>query len=377
MSLVFDNPVQPVLAMPPDLAVWQQCESQAAPAGRWRIYLNQLGLGVLQPWFQEESGQSVQCWPTTNPIEIWQVVDGLALMLGQRRIVVMLTETIEAVTLQVPQEWVDIPGWTADYYIAAQVDIDEQRLGVWGYATHAQVKVQGIYEPCDRTYTLRDADLIQDFSVFWVAQQFEQPQAAGVTALPSLSESQAEQLIERLAKTAEPRLDLPFDQWGALLSDARWQQQLWQQRQGIGRVNLGRWVRQVFDQGWQSLESLRPQTPALGFRSGEVRERPIVRGKSIRLNPPGCDLLLLLRVSTTADNRRSIGIQLLPSGVALLPNGVTLTLDLPDTAEHLQTVQAGEQDNYIQLPSFCCPVGQPFRVSVQFAETLVQEDFMS
>ena len=78
----------------------------------------------------------------------------------------MLSETIEAASLQVPQEWVDIPDWAADYYLAAHVDVDEQRLVLWGYATHAQVKTQGVYEASDRTYTLSDIDLIQDFAVF-------------------------------------------------------------------------------------------------------------------------------------------------------------------------------------------------------------------
>ncbi len=415
MSLVFDNPVQPVLALPPDLAVWQQCESVSDPSGRWRLYLHRIGLAALRSWVEEECDQPVHLWPTADPSDIWQEVDGLALTLGQRRILVVLSETIDATTLQVPQEWVDIPGWSADYYVAAHVDVDEQRLALWGYGTHDQIKTQGEFDPRDRTYRLSDSDLIQDFSVFWVAQQLEQLQPASVPDLPSLSAAEAERLIEQLAHAVEPRLELPFEQWGALISDGRWRRHLWQQlgrqRQGIVPVDLGRWVRQQFEDGWRSLESLLPQTPALAFRSAATRDETVSRGKLIRFTATDEELVLGLRVATVegdrgaypsdnrqadpsdnrgaypSDTRRSVRIQLFPSDNSssdnpVLPNGIILALDQPDPTEpgmtqRLQRVEAGEHDNYIQLPTFRCPVGQRFRVSVQLADAILQEDFVS
>ncbi|NEQ30756.1 MAG: DUF1822 family protein [Leptolyngbya sp. SIO4C5] len=376
MSLGFENPVQPVLALPPDLAVWQQCQSLAEPAERWRRYLHQIGLAALRPWFQEEFGSPVHGWPAADAWNICQVVDGLALTLGQRRIVVLLSETIDTARVQVPQEWIDIPGWTADYYVAAHVDVDAQRLVLWGYAPYTQVKTQGAYEPRDRTYSLSDIDLIQDFSVFWVAQQLEQPQTVSIPALPLLPAAQAESLIERLAGVVEPRLEIPFGQWGALLSQERWRQQLWQRRQGIVPVDLSRWVSQLFEPGWRSLESLLPQTPALGFRSAAMSNEAISRGKPIVLDPARGELVLVLRV-TPAGDRRRISIQLFPLQDTLLPSGVILGLELPDTARQLQTVQAGEQDNYIQIPSFHCPTGQRFRVSLQLGDAILRENFIS
>ena len=377
MSLVFDKPVQPVLTMPPDLAMWQQCEAIADPAARWRVYLHRLGLAALRSWVQEEFDQAIHPWPAADAVDLWRWVDGLALELGDRRLVVMLSEAIDAAALTVPQEWVDIPGWAADYYLAAQVDVDEQRLVLWGYGTYAQVQARGHYEPRDRTYSLGADDLIQDFSVFWVAQQLEPPQTFAVPALPSLSVAQAETLVRRLAIAAEPRLELPFEQWGALMGEARWRRLLGQPRQGNTPIQLGRWFCQAIEPGWQVLESLLPPTPALGFRAAGSPNATISRGKVIRLNPPGCYLVLGLRVATTDDQRRSINIQLFPTGEDLLPGGITLSLELPETAEPLQTVQAGDRDNYIQLPGFRCLPGQPFRVSIQLGDAIVQEDFVS
>ncbi|MBD2110035.1 DUF1822 family protein [Nodosilinea sp. FACHB-13] len=376
MSLVFDNPVQPVLAMSPDLALWQQCQSITDPAARWRVYLHRLGLEALRGWAQDEINQSIHPWPA-DAVDLWQWVDGLALVLGDRRLVVILSEAIDATSLAVPQEWVDIPDWAADYYVAAQVDVDEQRLALWGYGTYAQVKIQGQYEPRDRTYSLSANDLIQDFSVFWVAQQLEQPQTIALPDLPPLSEAQAERLIERLAGALEPRLDMPFEQWGALLKNTRWRRQIWQQRQGIASVDISDWVRQLFAPSWRSLASLLPQTPALGFRSVGISPGMISRGKAIFLNPPGFYLVLGVRVEIADDDRRSISIQLFPSTADILPGGIILALDLPETEARLQTVQAGDRDNYIQLPSFRCPLGQQFRVRVQLGDAMVQEDFIS
>ncbi|MGB3308485.1 MAG: DUF1822 family protein [Nodosilinea sp.] len=377
MSLVFDNPVQPVLAMPPDLALWQQCEAIADPAARWRVYLHRLGLEALRAWVQDEVDQAIHPWPAADAVDLWQWVDGLALVLGDRRLVVILSEAIDAASLAVPQEWVDIPGWAADYYVAAQVDVDEQRLALWGYGTYAQVKTQGHYEPRDRTYSLSEDDLIQDFSVFWVTQQFEQSQTLALPELPPLSEAQAEQLIERLAGAVEPRLEIPFEPWGSLMGEARWRRLLGQHRQGSTPIQLGRWFSQGIEPGWQVLESLLPPTLALGFRAAGSPKATISRGKAIRLNPPGCYLVLGLRVTTTDDHRRSLSIQLFPTDDDLLPGGITLSLELPETAEPLQTVQASDRDNYIQLPGFRCPPGQLFRVSVQLGDAMVQEDFVS
>ncbi len=282
-----------------------------------------------------------------------------------------------------PQEWVDIPDWVADYYITAYVDVDEQQLVLWGYTTYEQLKGQGIYDADDRTYALPEGALIEDFAAFWVAQQLEQLGPSSFESLPALASTQADTLIQRLAQAFEPRLAIPFWQWGALLSNGRWRRQLYQQRLGIVPVNLSRWANQVFEQGWQSLESLWPQTPGLQFRTTAIDPTGIACGKNIAVYPAAnspadaVELVLMLSVAMAADDRRHIRIQLYPSDASLLPEGVMLTLELPDTGDQLQRVQAGDRDNYIQLPPFRCPANQLFRVRVQLADGRFQEDFVS
>lgn len=379
MSVLFDNPVQPVLAMPADLVQWQRSASISDPAARWRIYLHQLGLRAILSWFQEEFDQIVCPWPHAAAFDFWHVVNGLTLMLGQTRIVVMLDETIEAAELRVPQEWIDLPGLSADYYIAAYVDVDEQRLVLWGYTPYEIIKSKGVYDSIERTYSLRDTDLIQDFSAFWVAQQTCRPPSGPIhgPADVSLSTIQAESLIHRLAKAADPRLALPFSQWGMLFSNEHWRQQLYQLRQVNTPVSIEDWLEQIFEQGWQTLDLLLPKAPALRFRSAASGTAVLTCGKKIFLNTAPDDLLLMFSVDIEANKRRNIRIQLYPSGDTMLPNNLMLALELSETGELLKSVHSGEHDDYIQIPPFRCSAGQRLRVHIQLADSTCQEDFIS
>ncbi|MEL7314938.1 MAG: DUF1822 family protein [Cyanobacteria bacterium J06559_3] len=381
MSLLFDSPVQPVLDLPPDLAAWQHCACMPDKAARWRIYLHQLGAAALMPWFREEFEMPVRSWPEAAPWDIWHILGGLAITLGDTRIVLMLTEVIDAAELRVPQEWVDIPGWMADYYVGVYLNIDEQQLVLWGYTTYTKLKVQGIYDASERIYALGDGDLIQDFAAFCVAQRVEQLEAVPSETLLPLSSGQGYHLIQQLAQATEPRLEIPFNQWGALLSNEQWRQQLYQLRLGNTPINLRRWMDEVFERDWQSLKSLQIQIPALRFRSVATnRRRDLTRAKRIALGTPSdrVEMLLVLMMTVETDDRRRVRIQLYPADTSpLLPSNVTLTLELPDTGETLRTVQAGDRDNYIQLPPFRCPTNRRFRVRIQLADRVFQEDFVS
>ena len=377
MSLVFDNPMQPILALPADPACWQRSALILDPAARWRSYLHQLGLKALMLWFEEEFDHTPLPWPTAEPFDIWHVVDGLTLLFGNLRIVVILSETIDAAELNVPQEWVDLPNLSADYYIAAYVDVDEQRLALWGYTPYSQLKERGTYDALERKYCLEDSDLIQDFSAFLVAPKLERPAAKPLSQLVHLSTAHAESVIQSLAQAPEPRLVLPFIQWGALFSNSQWRQQLYQLSQNTPPVSIEDWLENIFEQDWQPLESLLPQPSTPRFRSAASGTAVLTCGKKIILNTASDDLLLMFSVDIEANKRRNIRIQLYPSGDTILPSNVMLALELSETGELLKTVKAGEHDDYIQIPPFRCSAGQRLRVHIQLADSTCQEDFIS
>lgn len=374
MSVLFDNPVQPVLKMPADVAKWQQSRSMTDPAARWRLYLHQLGLSTLMSWFQEEFERAVCPWPHAAPFDIWHVVEGISLTLGSTRLVVVLSETIDASEMRVPQEWVD--GWAADYYLAAHVDVDDDRLVLWGYAPRKQLKEQGIYDAVDRSYRLQDRDMVQDFSAFWVAQQMERPAAIAPKSMAILSEADAEKLLQDLVTVPEPRLAVAFDQWMALISSEHWRQRLYQRRQAPKPVSVADWLENIFEQGWQTVDNLLPAQRS-GFRSAVANTAVLTCGKKIFLNKALDDLLLMFSVDIEANKRRNIRIQLYPSSESLLPSDLVLALEMSETGERLKTVKAGAKDNFIQIPPFRCSAGQRLKVHIQLDDSACQEEFIS
>lgn len=431
MNLRFDSLTQPVLEIPADASLAQRCQSIADPAARWQIYLHELGRLALSPWIQDSSEVAPQVWPEAAPWAIWQVVSGLGLKLGQRRVVVIISEAIDTAALRVAKEWVDIPGWAGDYYLAAQIDIDEQQLRLWGYATYHQIKRQAAYDHQDRTYCLKEVSLIQDFSAFWVAQQLEEletPAVETVETVETLQEpyvnevprAQAEQLLSRLANALEPRLEIPFSLWSTLLKNPSWRRSLYTQRQHVylqqlqqetsrdTPINLGDWASQLLNStdwslpdqmlaaGWQTLASR--LTPALAanlpanFRadvsvgSGHLPAASCGKSVALIVDEKTVELVLTVSLKNEADNRSNIQIRLYPDDQTpveregaspLLPASVTLALQTTETGETLQTVCSGDRDNYIQLPAFRCMANQPFSVCVQHASATAVTHFLS
>ncbi|MBR8835095.1 MAG: DUF1822 family protein [Stigonema ocellatum SAG 48.90 = DSM 106950] len=212
-------------------------DSYSTAGARQRALTNQLCLNAFLPWLREEFTSSARVYPHTMALtSFWEVVNGTAITFDNSRLVLVPTLAIDLNELRVPQEWVDIPDWVADYYIAVQVNPDDGWMRIFGYTTHQRLKTMGVYDAGDRTYSLEIEDLIPDLNVLWIAQQYPQETLqAAVCTLPSLPTSQANNLLERLGNPTVvfPRLEVPFQLWGALLTHSGWRQQLYERRQGL------------------------------------------------------------------------------------------------------------------------------------------------
>jgi len=249
-SLTFANPTQLWLELSQTARAnaWQQSQCFRMPSCRWNAYLNQSCLSTFLPWLREEQEPQATPWPNSVALaSFWGVVNGTAITLGTTRLVLLPTETIDLSELRVPQEWVDIPSWAADYYLAAQVNPDDGWVQIWGYATHQQLKTSGSYDPSDRTYCLESDGLIQDINVLWVARQcLEEPTRREIAPLPALPLAQAENLLQRLGNPdiITPRLAVPFELWGALLEHGGLRQRLYELRQGLPEQwSILQWLR--------------------------------------------------------------------------------------------------------------------------------------
>jgi Protein of unknown function (DUF1822) len=283
------DPTQPDLTVSATIATqaWQS-RSGGTPASGWNAYLNQLCLSAVLPWLQESLPQAKVWLNPATLFSFWELVNGTAIVINHKRLVLIPTEALDSSELRVPQEWVDIPGWAADYYIGVKVNPDELQIQPWGYCTHRQLKA-GAYDAGDRTYALGEEELVSDLSLLWVVQQINPQEAtkAELPALPALPLAQAKNLLERLGNPAvlQPRLAIPFAIWGALIEHGGWRQQLAEQRRSLPSRSIWQWLESGVDRLGQSLgwEQIGFQ-PSLASARGEVATQPptmLVRSLSI------------------------------------------------------------------------------------------------
>lgn len=231
------NPTQ--LCLPIDAALqaqaWQHSQV-ATPTSQWNVYLNQLCLQTLLPWLREDAPQASPTPNATALPYLWELVNGSAVAWANRRLVLVPTETIDLDEIRIPQEWVDIPNWAADYYLVVQVNPDQAWVRVAGFVTHQRLKQQAQLDHTDRTYALVESDLISDLSALWVSQQLTaESTRAPLAEIPNLSTAEATHLIQRLGnpELVNPRLAIPFERWAALLAHGGWRQQLAERRRGL------------------------------------------------------------------------------------------------------------------------------------------------
>ncbi|MGD1899469.1 MAG: DUF1822 family protein [Phormidesmis sp.] len=317
---------------------WQQSRALSNPVSRWRAYLNQLGLTALLAWLKAEGLKAKPTLANALQPTVWELVTGSALDCQGARLIVLLTESLDSDELRVPQSWVDIPSWVGDYYLSLQVNVDAGWVRFAGFTTHQRLKECGEYDWRDRTYSLEESAVTPHVSVLQIAQDLypEAIKREMLTALPTLSVTQAHQLIERLAAPSllEPRLAIGFEQWGALLNHGGWRRQLAERRWGKSTLPLRQWLQSGINQltdslanqmlpqlGWQQLS----YQPAMALARGakETTETAKQQGICRNLDIEGETYSLQVTPLTVADNAWRFE---LTKAVGLVSAGVALKL---------------------------------------------------
>lgn len=288
------NPAQLVLELNEATLqqAWNQSQAAATPSSRWQTYLNQVTLNVFLPWLQEEEDAGAKVTFNQAPrANIWEVVTGTAITLEDNaKLVLIPSEAEDTSELRVPQEWIDIPEWSADYYLAVQVNVDAGYLRIWGYATHKQLKSEGTFSHGDRTYTLAEDDLVTDLDVLWVARELcpDEVTQVAVEPITTIAPAQAENLTERLGNKSQllPRLAIPFPMWAALVKNSTWCQNLAAKRRGVtAKASVLQWLQTgvsnlAEELGWRQIQF---QPTVVGARGEGATATPNATGLAKQL----------------------------------------------------------------------------------------------
>ncbi|MBD2729696.1 DUF1822 family protein [Nostoc sp. FACHB-892] len=393
MTCAFADPREWLSEISPAIQAqsWQQSQAYATPSSRWCAYINQICLHAFLDWISTEDFPKASVWYSfPGTLAFWEFVNGTAILLEGKRVVLIPSEAIDDSELEVPQEWVDILSWAADYYLAVQVKPDSDWVRIWGYTTHKELKSLAHYDSVDRTYCIDARHLTKDLNAFSLSYQFcrEEEMKAAVAPLPQLSSEQAENLVQRLGNASFrfSRLAVPFETWGALLENEQWRQRLYQQRQqpqsSQVRVNLSFWLEGIYDNAWEAIETFLPfnsTSLAFNFRSssgfgvGSIKRAKLI---DLGMEIESQKLVLLVALIPEDNQQVSIRVQLHPTNEEFyLPANIKLAL-LLESEEIIQSVQAREQDNYIQLKRFDGEVGECFSIQVAFDSYQIKENFV-
>jgi hypothetical protein len=355
---------------------WHQSQGYSTPRAQWNAYLNQVCLETFLPWLQAEYAPRAQ-----SSLQAWELVNGCAISWNDKRLVLIPDQHVDTREFRVPQEWVDIPSWIGDYYLAVQVDPDDLIIRVWGYTTHEHIKAIADYDADDRAYYLDAQALVEDITVLWVVRQLNPDELTrtAVAELAAVPELQAENLLQRLATVPQPRFEVPFTVWGALLETRSWRERLHRLRQtressASLMTNLRDWLNHSFTASWQAIEDLLNPEELAAIRQTQVAEPTWTRRVKV-LDLPAQPILLMMALTPEEDDRISVKVQVRPVERSLcLPLDLTLAL-ISAAGDRVQSVQARDQDNSIQLKQFKCPVGTQFSLQLALEEDVVTEAF--
>ncbi|NJR50963.1 MAG: DUF1822 family protein [Leptolyngbyaceae cyanobacterium CSU_1_3] len=338
-------------------------------------------------WLRGEGFAEARAWVDSSELpSVWEVVNGSIVTIGSVRLAIILSEAIDQTELTVPQEWVDIPSWVADYYLALQVAADGQEILIYGYTTHRQLKTQGRYDVDDRTYSLEVDELTTDLNTLWLSYSHYTPTQtrSELAQLQSLSEVQVDRLIEQLGNPAEwlPRLEVPFALWAALLENPQWRRRLYQQRQGrsaSATTHLRAWLQGQFDETWRSIEdvfsfqqmAVRGVDRSLALVQSESMQSDIYRVKILSIGDG--QIALLVSISPISDLETRISLQIHPlAETAHLPGETQLRL-LTATGEEIGQAQSHATET-IQL-QFRVNDREPFAIEITCNNQTVIERF--
>lgn len=356
--------------------------------------LNQLCLQKTQAWLTEIGIESTPTFPPDQMNSIWDVVSGCPLTVGNRQIILIPSIKLDRQELSVPQEWVDIPAWMGDYYLAVQIDLEDQTMNIWGYTSHRTLRETGTYDQFNRTYNIDGDLLIPKLDILWMAQLLDLQEIATVSPIPTGAVNQGNSEIDLLTATLRdrlshfspysPRLNVDFNTWATILSDRNLRENLYQRRLRVTKLqsiatpalSLTNWLQQEFnqalEQGWNLVNNLITGGETVAVRGNET---PIFHGEKYlveraklinlqyQLNQTNVVMLIGINPQNSAHVTVSVQIHAMPN-VPILPPQLKLSY-ITNEGEELQSVVSRNHDFQIQLPTFTCDLGTAFNIQLQ------------
>ena len=294
--------------------IWQKvATNQCSDVARWNAYINYLCLDGFRKILSQQieiSKESFIVSSITKLSSLWEFLSGTKICLNNTNTVLIPSEGDDFFELKVPQEWIDIPTLAAQYYIAIQVNLDDQLIQVIGVTTHQTLKQSSQFDPVKRIYTLGDKHLFS-LNVMLISQKLSIETTHNIQDLPKLSVDQVQNIFNKLDKITaySPRLEIPFIEWGALLENEQWRTALYQRRR-VGLVSvlpkIQEWLKRNFTEATQ-LGWFPELSPV--YRSTDWPQQSLI--EKLHLTREEKEIIAIAEKLGTLDSRNSAAIEAL------------------------------------------------------------------
>ncbi len=141
-------------------------------------------------------------------------------------------------------------------------------------------------------------------------------------------------------------------------------------------INLSQWLQNIFDAGWQTLESMFdfPSTKQVAFNFRQSSANYIKRGKLFTLEQAGQQVALLVGLIPSEDSEIDISIEVCPLGDRTrLPSDLQLIL-FDETGRSVMQAEAGGSES-LEF-QFSGQPGESFGVKVALGDFSITETFL-
>ncbi|MEA5626522.1 DUF1822 family protein [Nostoc sp. UHCC 0251] len=306
-------------------------------SSQWQNYLNTLALIALEEWLKERI-------PEKSISKQSQLIENTcSLNVGDFKFCIIATENLLHELVYLPKNIVEDPELATHFYVVLEVLEEQEEVIVRGCLRYDQLvnyQNQVSLQPQDNYYKLPLSlfDTEPNHLLFYC--RFLEPTSI---PLPVAEMTTAAKPLEYMQKST---------------------------------IKLSQWLQDIFDETWQTVDSLINPEANLVYSIRNVDEG----AKRAKLLDLGMQLgnqnvALLVKIKEEPEEKLAILIQLHPGGGArCLPPNLKLIL-LSKAGKILQEVQSRNQDNYIQLKPFKGEQGKRFKIQVSLGSVSITENF--
>ena len=307
-------------------------------SNQWQIYVNALALFALEKWLKDRMPE--QSISTSE-----QIIENTGrLNIGEFKVCAIATDNLLDELVELPRNVVESAELTTHFYALLEVLEEEEEVifrGCLNYNQLINYRDRLNLQPQDNCYQLP----------------------------LSLFDTEPNHLLFNCRFLKPTSIPLPV---GSVNMTTATPKEYIQE----STTKLSQWLQNVFDETWQTIDSLINPEANLEYGLRNPDEE-IKRAKLINLGVQlgNQNVALLVNIKGETEGKLAVSIQLHPGGETRhLPPNLKLIL-LSKAGKVLQEVQSRTQDDYIQLKSFKGEKGKRFQIQVSWGSLSITENF--